>query len=240
MAQQPNRPSRQSNRRPAQNRRPADPRQKSAQRRRARQRKQPSALSRLFSRPAAEFRPDAQGGGLLKTLHMSDLQRRQYLKWLLYALSMVVLLVIQDVVMSRIHIFGATTDLMACVILLITVMEGTEVGSLYVIIASVLYYFSGSAPGPASIMLLTCFGVGGCMFRQKMLHRSRGAIVFTAGVCLMAYEIGVFGVALFSGLTRWDRLGIFLLTGLLSWAVMIPLYSLIHRIGLMGGTTWKE
>ena len=192
-------------------------------------------------RPAAQdFKPDAEGGGLLKALHLTRLQRLNYLKWLLFIAVMIVLLVIQDVVMSRVTLFGSTTDLAVCVILLITVMEGTEVGSLFVLIASTLYYFGGSSPGPACVMLMTFTGIAACMFRQMYLHRSRGSIVLCAGLALVVYELGVYGTALFQGLTRWDRIGAFLVKGLLSWIVMIPLYSLIHRIGQIGGNSWKE
>ena len=57
---------------------------------------------------------------------------------------------------------------------------------------------------------------------------------------MMLYELGNFVVGISSGLTRWDRMGMFITTGLLSIAVMIPLYSLINRIGQIGGNTWKE
>lgn len=201
------------------------------------------SLSRLLSRltpKAPDFRPDAQGSSWTKLLHMTRLQRLTYLKWLLYAATLILMLVIQDVVMSRISILGGTTDLAVCVILLITVLEGTEVGSLFVLLASLFYYFSGSAPGPYCVMLLTFAGIGSCMFRQMYYHRGRGSIVLCTGLALMLYELGIYAVALFQKLTRWDRVGVFLVTGLLSWLVLIPLYSLLNRIGQIGGNTWKE
>ena len=90
------------------------------------------------------------------------------------------------------------------------------------------------------IRLLTVFGIAACMFRQIYWHRNRGSIVLCAGLALMLYELGNFVVGISSGLTRWDRMGMFITTGLLSIAVMIPLYSLINRIGQIGGNTWKE
>ena len=56
----------------------------------------------------------------------------------------------------------------------------------------------------------------------------------------MLYEMGtyIFGVA--QGLTRWDRIDNFAVTGLISCMILIPLYSLINKIGLIGGNTWKE
>ena len=197
-------------------------------------------FANLFRRKELEFKPDAQKKGFLNKFHLTQVQRDTYLKWGGYALVILLLLIIQDVIMSRISIFGGTTDLAVCAILLITVMEGTESGSLFVLIASCLYYFSGSAPAPTTIALMSLLGIGASIFRQRNLHRSRGAIVLCAGLALMLYELGtyIFGVA--EGLTRWDRISNFAVTGAISWFIMIPLYKLINKIGLIGGNTWKE
>lgn len=187
-----------------------------------------------------EFKPDPRSATVFKTLRLTRLQQLRLLKWGLYILTIVLALVLQDVIMSRVRLLGATTDLTVCAILLIAVIEGTEVGSLFLLIASTLYYFSGSAPGAYSIGLLTFFGVAAVIFRQMYLSRSRGSIVLCAGAAQMAYELGLYGAGLFLGLTRWDRLGFFVLTGIYSILVMIPLYPLICKIGLIGGNTWKE
>ena len=222
---------------------------RSAQRSRSRQqsRRRPARrsgpdLGRLLSslRPKAEFKPDTQESSLLKLLHMTQAQRDLYLKWGLYIIVIVLACMIQDVIMSQITIFGATTDLAVCAILLITVIEGVDVGSIFVLIASCLFYFSGSSPGPLCVGLMTFLGIGACLFRQMYWHRNPGSIILCAGLALMLYELGNFAVGIFSELTRWDRMGMFITTGLLSIAVMIPLYSLINRIGQIGGNTWKE
>lgn len=62
-----------------------------------------------------------------------------------------------------------------CVILMITVIEGTEVGSL-LIPASLFYYFFGSAPTAVCVALLTILGRGTTMLRQMYWHRSRGSV----------------------------------------------------------------
>lgn len=196
--------------------------------------------SKSFSLRQPEFKPDAKGAGLMKMLYMTRLQRLTLLKWVLYAAVCVLLLVIQDVIMSRITLFGTTTDLPVCPILLITVMEGSETGSVFVLIASAIYYFSGSAPGPYCVALLTILGIGASLFRQQYWHRNRSSIVLCSGLALVLYEILVFAVGIFFGLTRWSRFGAFLIKGLLSWVVLLPLYSLIYLIGQIGGNTWKE
>lgn len=194
----------------------------------------------MAKRTKSEFRPDPKRISLPKLFFMTQVQQARLLKWVLYILTCILLLTIQDVIMSRFRFLGTTTDLPVCVILLITVIEGSDIGSLFVLIASVLYYFSGSAPGPYCIGLLTFIGVAATLMRQSYLHRNKISIVLTAGAALMLYEIGLYIVGLFMGLTRWDRIISFLLTGVYSWAVMIPLYNLINKIGLIGGTTWKE
>lgn len=201
------------------------------------------SLSDLFKtkkRAVPEFKPDANTATWYKTTRLTQQQRLRLTKWSLYVLTVILCLTVQDVIFSQIGIFGATTDLAVTAILLITVIEGTEVGSLFVLIASVLYYFSGSAPGAYCIGLMTFLGVGATLFRQMYWHRSRGSIIFCAALALTGYELGLFGIGLFNELTRPERLGAFLLTALYSSIVMIPLYSLICKIGLIGGNTWKE
>ena len=187
-----------------------------------------------------EFRPDPTTSTWLKTRRLTRLQKLRLLKWVLYALIVILCLVIQDVIMSQLRLFGATTDLAVGAILLITVIEGTDVGSLFVLIASMLYWFSGSAPTPICIALLTTFGIGATMFRQMFWHRSRGTLTLCACLALTAYELGLFVTGIMQGLTYFGRLPSFLLTSAYTCLVMIPLYTLVNKTGLIGGNTWKE
>lgn len=193
-----------------------------------------------WRKSASEFKPDPKTATWTKTLRLTALQRLRLSKWALYGVCLLLCLVVQDVVMSRIRLFGGTTDLVVCAIFLITILEGTEVGSLFVLITSCLYFFSGSAPGAYSIGLLTFFGTAATLLRQMYLHRSRGAIVLCAALSVAAYELGLFVVGLFTGLTLASRLPSFLVTIAASILTLNPLYSLIYKIGTIGGTTWKE
>lgn len=197
-------------------------------------------LKQRKNRDAMDFKPDVQRATWAKTFRMTRQQQLRLTKWVLYALVVMMSVILQDVVMSQFSLFGATTDLPACTILLITVIEGTEIGSAFALIASTLYYFSGNAPVSACIGLLTGLGFGATFFRQMYWHRSKGSIILCAAIALACYELGLFAVGLYTGLTHWGRLPVFLLTILLSCLVQIPLYSLIHKIGLIGGNTWKE
>lgn len=188
----------------------------------------------------SEFNPDPRQSSLSGLFHVTQLQKQRMLKWTLYVLTGILLLTIQDVIMSRVSIFGATTDLPVVYILLITVIEGVDVGSLFVLFASTIYYFSGSAPGPYCIGLLCAVGIIATLLRQAYLRRTKASIVICAGIALTIYEMGLFVVGIGLGLTRWDRVFSFLITAGYSFGVMVLLYPLINRIGLIGGTTWKE
>ena len=196
-------------------------------------------LSR-FRQPKYEFKPDTLGSSWLKRLYLTRLQRLNILKWFLYALLCVVLLVLQDVILSRFQVLGAATDLAPAAILLISVLVGTEYGSIFVLIASTLYWFSGSAPGAYSIALMSFASILVSLFRQAYWRRGFSSTVLCAGTALMVYEIGVFLAGMLMGLTQWGRVYRFAITGLMSWAAMIPLYPICFKIGQIGGKPWKE
>ena len=225
----------------------AEKKRKTTDQRRRRKQAKPNAvktLTELFQarkrRASMDFKPDVQKATWVKTVRLTKLQQLRLVRWLLYILTVVMSLVLQDTLMSQVSIFGATTDLPACAILLITVMEGTEIGSIFVLLASTLYYFSGNAPTAFCIGLMAFFGIGATLFRQLFWHRSKGSIILCAGIALTLYELGLFVVGITTQLTHWGRLPMFVLTAVFSCLVLIPLYSLLYKIGLIGGNTWKE
>lgn len=187
-----------------------------------------------------EFKPDPKGTNFLKKLYMTRLQRLQILKWGCYALLCVTLLVIQDVILSRFRLFGATTDLAVTIIFLIAIYEGTETGSLFALIASTLYWFSGSPPGPYVIAFITILTVGITLFRQMFWRRSFGSTALCSGIAIFAYELVLFTAGIFMGLTIWSRVFVYLRTALYSCIVMLALYPLVRVISRIGGSTWKE
>ena len=201
-------------------------------------------LTQMFKqrkkRDALEFKPDVQKATWIKTTRLTKQQQLRLTRWMLYVLTVVAAVVLQDVLMSQLSFLGATTDLPACAILLITVLEGTEVGSIFVLIASTVYYFSGNAPTAFCIGLMTFFGIGATLFRQMFWHRSKGSIILCGTIAMFCYELGLFAVGLSNALTHWGRLSSFVMTAVYSSLIMIPLYSLIYKIGLIGGKTWKE
>ena len=191
-------------------------------------------------RKVYEFKPDRQETGLLKQLYLTRLQRRQLLKWASLAALCVLMLVVQDVLMSQIRISGATTDLVVCVIFLIGLYEGTENGSLFTLIASIVYLFSGSSPGAQCIALLSCTTVLLNLTRQSLWRRSGGSILLCTCAGIVIYEMLNFLFGIFVGNTIWARAGVFGLVAVFTCACAFPLYPLVKLISKIGGETWKE
>ena len=187
-----------------------------------------------------DFKPDKQSTGLLKKLYITPLQRKTILKWVLYSLMLLLLSVVQDVILCRVHIFGATTDLVPCGIFLICLLENSDGGCVFSLIASVLYLFSGTAPGPYCIVFITGLSVVTTAFRYGYLQGSFGATMLCSIVAMMVYELLLFAIGLFLGLTQLNRLSVFALTGGLTVIAMPILYPVLLSIKKIGGDPWKD
>ena len=94
-----------------------------------------------------EFKPDKPHSGIWNKLYLTPNQRLSILRWFLYGLVLLILSVVQDVILCKVSIFGATSDLVPCAIILICVELGAERSCLFALIAAMLYKFSGTAPG---------------------------------------------------------------------------------------------
>lgn len=171
---------------------------------------------------------------------MTRRQRTLILKWATFSLLGIFLLVVQDVIMSQMHISGATTDLPVAFILLVGIYEGLENGSVFTLAASLFYWFSGSAPTPYSVAFLCVLVIFVGLFRQMYWHRSFGSITMCVSIAIMLYEMSLFVLGLFMGLTILPRASVFALTGGITCVAMLPMYPLVRVISRIGGESWKE
>ena len=187
-----------------------------------------------------EFKPDPKGTNYLKRLYMTRLQRLTILKWATFAMTGILLLVIQDVIMSQVRFSGATTDLPVAFILLVGIYEGLENGSVFTLAASLFYWFSGSAPTPICVAVLCILVILIGLFRQLYWHRSFGSIAMCVSIAIMLYEMTMFVIGLMSGLTILPRASVFALTGGITCITMLPMYPLVRLISKIGGVSWKE
>ena len=187
-----------------------------------------------------EFKPDKPRTGWLSKLYLTQKQRSSILKWSLYALVLLVLSLLQDVVLCNYRLFGATTDLVPCGIFVICLLEGVHTGSVFALVAACLYTFSGTAPGSYSIVLITALAIGVTLFRQAYLQKGFFVAMVCCAVAMLAYELALFVFGAAFGLTPWYRLIGFVITGVLSLIAAPILYPICLAIESIGGDTWKE
>ena len=187
-----------------------------------------------------EFKPDSAGATLLGRLYLTQRQRKNLLKWFLYAFFCLALSVVQDVICSRLSIFGATTDLLPCAILLICMLQGPEAGGTFALITTVFYYFSGAAPGVYVILLLPLLGILATIFRQAFLRDGFNSTMFGAGVAVLLYEAVVFVMGIVMGQTLIARIPVSTAAAVICLITLPVMYPVIRAIAKIGGKSWKE
>lgn len=187
-----------------------------------------------------EFKADKPHSGFFGKLYLTKKQRQQILKWSLYGALLLVLSLLQDVVLCKVRLLGATTELVPVGIFLICILEGGESGSIFALISSLLYLFSGSAAGPYSMVFITALAIGVTIFRQAYLQKGLAAAILCAGTATFVYEMLQFLMGLFLRLTIASRFVGFVITAGLSMVAIPLLYPIALWIGTIGGETWKE
>lgn len=187
-----------------------------------------------------EFKPDKSSISLLSRLMLTKKQQRNLFRWVFYGLFLTVLSVVQDVLLSRVRLLGATTELVPCAIFLICLVEGSHSGSVFSLIAGLLYLFSGTAPGPYSMVAITFLSIGVCILRQAYLQETFFSILLCTAIAMLTYVLVNFAFGLFLGLTRLSRIHGFLITATLSMFAAPVLYPVVKAINAFGGHSWKE
>ena len=187
-----------------------------------------------------EFKFDKPYSNFWKKLFLTKKQRKGLLKWTLYSAFLIFISLLQDVVLCKMRILGATTELVPVGIFLICLIEGAESGSVFALVASLAYLFSGTAAGPYSMVVITVLAVLVTIFRQAFLQKGFGAALVCASTAILVYQLLQYLMGLFLGLTNPERIIGFLVTALLSTLAIPAIYPVALSIETIGGEVWKE
>ena len=193
-----------------------------------------------WNRKKADFRPDSQTRDWVQKLYLTPQQQRRYLKWILLSMLCLVLLVLQDVLFSRMSLYGATVDMVPAVLLLICVIHGAEGGAAFLLAGALVYWLAGSAPGVYVILLIPLFGTVAAAFRQAYLRKGFRTTMMCTGSALILYEVLSFLAALLLGVARFDRAYVVLISTVLSLLTLPVVFVLVWGICKIGGDSWKE
>ena len=131
-------------------------------------------------------------------------------------------------------------DLVPMAILLIAMLQDTESGCLFTLISSTVYCFSGTAPGPYCIALLTVLLTAATIFRQSFLRKGFSATLLCVSASLLLYEAAVFLAGIITGHTFLQRGLYFVFLWLFTCILIPPFYPLMAAINKIGGNSWKE
>ncbi len=187
-----------------------------------------------------EFQPDKPHSDWRSRLQLTPQQRRALLKWCLYAVILLVVSLVQDVVMCRFRFWGVSTDLMPCAIFLIALLEGSQRGSIFSLVAGTMYLFTGTAPGAHCMVAITVIAIIVTIFRQAYLEPGLPAAILCIGAAMVVYELVIYGVCILMGQVRYTQVTEFLIIAGITLAAVPVLYPICKAINKMGGNKWKE
>ena len=91
---------------------------------------------------------------MLKHVHLTKTQWKSILKWSLYALVYLLVLVLQGVVLGKLPVFGAKLSPLPLYLVIVCIREGPERGGLFVLLGTLLWYLSGADYGNLSLAIL--------------------------------------------------------------------------------------
>ena len=194
----------------------------------------------VMARRKYDFKPDNFRATLASKLYLTPKQRLTILRWFLFVVLLVVTSVLQDVILCRFQLFGATTDLVPSVIILSCMIMGANTSAIFVLLAALGYQASGTAPGYYVVPLIVFLSLLLSLFRESFLRKSFSSVMLSAGVAVLVYEMLLFVIGFAFGDTRLDRWMVFLITGGLSVITLPIMYPIVKTIAKIGGEVWKE
>ena len=186
-----------------------------------------------------EFQPDRPQVSILDKLYLTKPQRLSLLRWTLHALVIVVASLVQDVMLCRINIFGATTDLVPGAIFALTMLLGCERGCVFALVAGAFFEFSGMGPGFYAIALIPVMAIALSMLQQTALRKSVSADLLTTTIAIMLYELIIFIIGVATGETAVFRLISAVATGVMTVLCSYLLYPIFTAIEKIGGNPWN-
>ena len=192
-----------------------------------------------MARRKYDFQPDRPQTSLLDKLYLTKRQRSALLRWVLHALVMLVLSLVQDVMLCSLNIFGASTNLVPGAIFTLCMLLGTERGCVFTLVAGALFEFSGMGPGFHAIALIPVIGIGLSMLQQTMLRKGTASDLLITALAILLYELGMFAISVVTGETALFRFYSAIATGLMTIICTFLLYPLFRAIEKIGGNPWN-
>ena len=173
---------------------------------------------------------------MLKHLHLTRRQWLGVLRWTLYSLLLLFVLLLQTVVLARNPVFGAKLAPVSVVIICVCIREGPEKGGLFALLASLFWYMSGAYYGNLAVAILPVGSIlAAVLCRSAFRQRLLSTLLFCFAICLLNdLTVFIFKLLLLEKLALRNLWQV-LLPGTCLTMLFVPLIyfpvKLIHRIG---------
>lgn len=174
---------------------------------------------------------------MLDKLYITPKQWLRILRWTLYSLLLLLVILLQTVVFGNRTLFGTHPDFVPVVIACVCLREGAERGGTFALLGSLFWYLTGAEQGSVCIVTLTVLPVvGSLLCRTLLADRFLPCLLITL-VTLFVEQTAMFLLKLFfDGLS-----GMFFVRKLLPCVAVSLLaqplvYWLVKRIAKIGAS----
>ena len=173
---------------------------------------------------------------MLKHFHMTRLQRLVVLRWTLYCLLFLFVLLTEDIVLGKLPVFGTKLHPLPLVIICVCIREGPESGGLFALLATVFWYLSGADYGNLSVAILPICSIIAAILCRSVLTIRFVTTLLSCFVISMLNESVIFVFKMLLSAVGPENFLLVLLPGVMLSLLTVPLLYLaakaISRIGV--------
>ena len=172
---------------------------------------------------------------MLDKLYITPRQWLHILRWTLYALLFLLVMMIQTADLGNRTVFGAHLHLIPVVIVCVCLREGPERGGLFALLASLFWCLSGAEMGSLSLAVLTVVSVlASVLCRALLANRFVPCLLAVLATLFIEQSLIFLYHLFFDGIEPLLYLQRSLPCILVSTLAQPPIYFLVKRISTIG------
>lgn len=169
-------------------------------------------------------------------LHLTKLQWLGILKWTLYAVLFLFLLITQGVLCAQYPLFGLKLNFLPILLVCVCVREGVEKGGLYCLICAVVMCLTKTDYGSLSVALLTVLAILSAALCHSVLVERLWTVALCCFVTMLVNETAILLFRSVLDRTAFSNLWrVALPASLLSMLLCPLIYVTVRAIGKIGG-----
>jgi len=172
---------------------------------------------------------------MLDSFYITPKQWMHILRWIVYTVSFVILMMIETVMIGRHTIMGVHLSFVPVMITCVCMIEGPERGGIYAFLMSLVWCFSGADYGYCSVAVLTCVPILASLICQNVIKGKFIPSLISSAVVLLVDQSFIFIIKYFLGYVGLNQYTSVLLPmvglSVLSQPILFLLVKAISKIG---------